>query len=148
VAVTHIADVTVAVEQSALRSSASRVTGVAIVPAVSRDEAVSDELVTLNRRAAARDHIPSTQHPAPPPLAHSALPKTLRQAQGSQVLTVVARVCVCVLDDRECSGKPGRTRVSSLRGRTSVLDDRECFRKPGISISFRISDSDAEYSRF
>ena len=35
VAVTHIADVTVAVEQSALGSSASRVTGVAIVPAPS-----------------------------------------------------------------------------------------------------------------
>ena len=39
-AVTHIADVAVAVEQSAQRSSVSRVTGVAIVPAVSRDEAV------------------------------------------------------------------------------------------------------------
>ena len=40
VAATHIADVAVAVEQSAQRSSASHVAGVAIFPAVSRDEAV------------------------------------------------------------------------------------------------------------
>ena len=39
-AATHIADVAAAVEQSAERSSASRATGVAIVPAVSHDEAV------------------------------------------------------------------------------------------------------------
>ena len=39
---THIADVTVAAEQSAQRSRASRFTGVAIVSAVFRDETVFD----------------------------------------------------------------------------------------------------------
>ena len=62
-ATTRIADMAVSAEQSVQCSSASRDTGVAIFPAVSRDEATPDELVTFNRRAAARDHTPSTQHP-------------------------------------------------------------------------------------
>ena len=74
-ATTHTADVAVTVEQSAQRPSASRATGVAIVPTVSHDEAVSGELVALNRRAAARDHTPSTQHHSTP----GALPRTSRQ---------------------------------------------------------------------
>ena len=39
-AATHIADIAVALEQSAQRSSASHFTGVTIFPAFSRDEAV------------------------------------------------------------------------------------------------------------